>query len=533
MATRHLLNLTRRRSRITPFTVLPPCITFSSRSSTSITNPSQSSSLPSPPPPDAMIYDRLAEQVKSKIKRLEDPNQRFLRYNSPDPTVADHTSILSAPETKVTTLPNGLRVATESNLSSQTATVGVWIDAGSRFETEENNGVAHFLEHMIFKGTEKRPIRALEEEIENMGGHLNAYTSREQTTYFAKVLGSDVPKAVDILGDILQNSLLEEDKIIRERSVILREMEEVEKQPEEVIFDQLHTTAFQYTPLGRTILGPAQNIEKMTRAHIQDYISTHYGAHRMVISAAGAVKHEEVVELVKKHFTKLSSNPITTSQLVSEEPAIFTGSEIRIIDDDLPLAQFAVAFSGASWTDPDSIALMVMQQMLGSWNKSSGGGKHMGSELVQRVAINELAESVMAFNTNYKDTGLFGVYAEAKPDCLSDLAYVIMNGICKLSYKVSDADVVRARNQLKSSLMLHIDGSGPTAEDIGRQLITYGRRIPYAELFSRIDSVDAGTIKRVANRFIFDRDVAISARGPIQDLPDYNWFRRRTYWLRY
>lgn len=174
-----------------------------------------------------MIYDRLAEQVKSKIKRLEDPNPRFLKYNSPHPTVADHTSILSAPETKVTTLPNGLRVATESNLSSQTATVGVWIDAGSRFETEENNGVAHFLEHMIFKGTEKRPIRVLEEEIENMGGHLNAYTSREQTTYFAKVLGSDVVKAVDILGDILQNSLLEEDKIVRERSVILREMEEV------------------------------------------------------------------------------------------------------------------------------------------------------------------------------------------------------------------------------------------------------------------------------------------------------------------
>lgn len=174
-----------------------------------------------------MIYDRLAEQVKSKIKRLEEPNPIFLKYNSPYPTVADHTSILSAPETKITTLPNGLRVATESNLASQTATVGVWIDAGSRFENEENNGVAHFLEHMIFKGTEKRPIRVLEEEIENMGGHLNAYTSREQTTYFAKVLGSDVSKAVDILGDILQNSLLEEDKIVRERSVILREMEEV------------------------------------------------------------------------------------------------------------------------------------------------------------------------------------------------------------------------------------------------------------------------------------------------------------------
>ncbi|KAF8399575.1 hypothetical protein HHK36_015442 [Tetracentron sinense] len=314
----------------------------------------------------------------------------------------------------------------------------------------------------------------------------------------------------------------------------------VEGQVEEVIFDHLHATAFQYTPLGRTILGPAQNIKTITKSHLQNYISTHYTAPRMVISAAGAVKHEDIVELVKKLFTKLSTDPTTASQLVAKEPAVFTGSEVRIIDDDVPLGQFAVAFNGASWTDPDSIALMVMQSMLGSWNKSSGSGKHSG----QRVGINEIAESMMAFNTNYKDTGLFGVYAIAKPDCLDDLAYAIMYEMSKLSYRVSEADVTRARNQLvasnlctagqlKSSLLLHIDGTSPVAEDIGRQLLTYGRRIPFAELFARIDAVDASTIKRVANRFIFDRDIAIAAMGPIQGLPDYNWFRRRTYWLRY
>jgi len=204
-----------------------------------------------------------------------------------------------------------------------------------------------------------------------------------------------------------------------------------------------------------------------------------------------------------------------------------------MVDDDIPLAQFAIAFNGASWTDPDSIPLMVMQSMLGSWNKSAGGGKHMGSELAQRVGINEIAESMMAFNTNYKDTGLFGVYAVAEPDCLDDLAYAIMYELSKLCYRVSEADVTRACNQLKSSLLLHMDGTSPVAEDIGRQLLTYGRRIPYAELFARIDAVDASTVKRVANRFVFDRDIAISAVGPIQSLPDYNWFRRRTYWLRY
>ncbi|XP_022750715.1 probable mitochondrial-processing peptidase subunit beta, mitochondrial isoform X2 [Durio zibethinus] len=498
MAIKQLLSLARRSHK--------PSSSFTiARSSSSAASPlaatatAESKEL-SPPPPTAMIYDRLALSVKSKLQTLENTDPRFVKYGSPHPTVTSHTHILSSPETKITTLANGLRVATESTLSSHTATVGVWIDAGSRFETEETNGTAHFLEHMIFKGTEKRSARELEEEIENMGGHLNAYTSREQTTYYAKVMDKDVFKALDILADILQNSKFEEHRISRERDVILREMEEVEGQTEEVIFDHLHSTAFQYTPLGRTILGPADNIKTITKEHLQNYIQTHYTAPRMVIAASGAVKHEEIVEQAKKLFTKLSADPITATQLVAKEPATFTGSEVRMINDDAPLAQFAVAFEGASWTDPDSIALMVMQAMLGSWSKNIGGGKHMGSELAQRVGINEIAESMMAFNTNYKDTGLFGVYAVAK---------------------------------LKSSLMLHIDGTSPVAEDIGRQLLTYGRRIPFAELFARIDAVDPSTIKRVANRFIYDKDIAIAAMGPIQGLPDYNWFRRRTYWNRY
>ncbi|KAK9732926.1 hypothetical protein RND81_04G032400 [Saponaria officinalis] len=488
---------------------------------------------PSPPPPTAMVYDRAAESVKSKLKRLENLDPRFLRHNSPYPTLANHTPILTAPATRITTLPNGLRVATESNLAARTATVGVWIDAGSRFESDETNGTAHFLEHILFKGTEKRSVRQLEEEIENMGGHLNAYTSREQTTFFAKVLDKDVGRSLDILSDILQNSTFEESRILRERDVILREMEEVEGQTEEVIFDHLHATAFQYTPLGRTILGPAENIKTITKSHLKNYISTHYTAPRMVIAASGAVKHEEFVEQVSKYFTKLSTDPTTASQLVAKEPASFTGSEVRMIDDDVELAQFAVAFSGASYTDPDAIALMVMQSMLGSWDKNAGGGKHMGSELVQRVAINEIAQSIMAFNTNYRDTGLFGVYAVAKPDCLDDLAWAIMHEISKMCYRVSEDDVTRACNQLKSSMLLHIDGTSAVAEDIGRQLLTYGRRIPYAEMFARIDAVDASAVKRVANRFIYDRDVAIAAMGPVKTLPDYNWFRRRTYWNRY
>ncbi|KAL5679598.1 hypothetical protein ACJX0J_005983, partial [Zea mays] len=279
----------------------------------------------------------------------------------------------------------------------------------------------------------------------------------------------------------------------------------VEGQSEEVIFDHLHATAFQYTSLGRPILGSAENVKSITKEDLENYIATHYTAPRMVITAAGNVKHEDIVEQAKKLFNKLSTDPTTTNMLVAKQPASFTGSEVRIIDDDMPLAQFAVAFNGASWVDPDSVALMVMQSMLGSWNKSAGGGKHMGSELVQKAAINDIAESVMSFNMNYKDTGLFGVYAVAKADCLDDLAFAIMHEMSKLSYRVTEEDVIRARNQLKSSIQLHLDGSTAVVEDIGRQLLTYGRRIPTPELFARIDAVDASTVKRVANRFIFDQ----------------------------
>lgn len=220
MTIRHLIRLARRnRGQLHTYSSIQPLSTAVAAS--------RDAPLPSPPPPDFMIYDRLAESVKQKLLRLENPDPRFLRYNSPSPTVQSHSDILTAPATRVTTLPNGLRIATESTLASKTATVGVFIDAGSRFESEESNGTAHFLEHMIFKGTERRTARELEEEIENMGGHLNAYTSREQTTYYAKVLDTDVPKALDILADILQNSKFDDMRITRERDVILREMEEV------------------------------------------------------------------------------------------------------------------------------------------------------------------------------------------------------------------------------------------------------------------------------------------------------------------
>jgi len=469
----------------------------------------------------------------SSLPVAAEESSLFTKYSSPVPEPISLSPSFARPETKLTTLSNGLRVATETDPYAKTATVGVWIDAGSRYETDATNGTAHFLEHLIFKGTARRSQQQLELEIENMGGHLNAYTSREQTTYYARVMQKDVPQAVDILSDILQNSTFSESAIERERNVILREMQEVEGQNEEVLFDHLHATAFQGSPLARTILGSAENVQSISKANLSDYIANHYSAPRTVIAAAGAVDHDALVKLCEEKFASLSSDPTTAASLVEKEPSFFTGSDVRLRDDDMSKLHFAVSFKGASWTDPDAIPLMVLNDMLGTWSKRSAQGKHMGSEMVQRFAANDLGEHVMAFNTSYSDTGLFGVYCITDRDKADDAAWVVMNQMAKMIYSPEPEDIERAKNQLKAGLVLHLDGTSAAAEDIGRSILTYGRRIPLEELYARIDMVDVETIKRVADRFIYDKEPAIAAMGPSQFLPDYNWFRRNTYWLRF
>ncbi|GAB2214483.1 hypothetical protein Drorol1_Dr00018833 [Drosera rotundifolia] len=476
---------------------------------------------PSPSPPPLTLYDHLAATIKPKLHRLLSPDPRFLLHGTPHPSPT--LAVPPLPSTRITVLPSGLRVATESNLTARSAAIGVWIDAGSRYEADEK-GIGLL---SVRLGTEKAA-----EVAEGVGGVVEGKVERERTAIWGRVGGEGVEKGIEVLGEVARGEVSEE-VVERVKKSIVDEREKVGSFGDEVVFDHLHATAFQYTPLGKSVVGPVENIKSITKADIQEYISTHYAAQRTVIAAAGHVKHEEVVEHVKKAFKDISTNPTSTSQLVAREPANFTGSEVRIIDDDIPLARIAVGFNGASWTDPDSIALLVIQNILGSWDKSVGGGKHAGSELIQRVAIDEVAEKITAFNFNYKDTGLFGIYAVAKADDLDDLAYAMMYELSKLCYRVSEEDVIRAQNQLKSSLLQKAVGTSVVAEDIGSQLLAYGRRIPIAELYARIDAVDASTVKRVANRFIFDREVAIAAMGPIQSLRDYNWFRRRTYWLRY
>lgn len=472
--------------------------------------------------------------MASRILRLTNnlralPNTGALRrFKSHDS--ADYArALVNVPPTKVTTLDNGLRVATEDS-GAPTATVGLWIDAGSRYETDRNNGVAHFLEHMAFKGTAKRSQTDLELEVENMGAHLNAYTSREQTVFYAKCLSKDIPKAVEILGDIVQNSKLGEAEIERERGVILREMQEVESNLQEVVFDHLHATAYQGTPLGNTILGPTKNIKSIGRQDLEDYINQHYNTPRIVLAGAGGVDHDTLVKLAEKELNVLKNS--FDGKCATLSPCRFTGSEVRVRDDSLPLAHIAIAVEGCGWTDQDNVPLMVANTLIGAWDRSQGAGVNNASQLASASAESGLCHSFQSFNTCYKDTGLWGIYFVCDPMKCEDMLFNIQSEWMRLCTMVTEGEVNRAKNLLKTNMLLQLDGTTPICEDIGRQMLCYNRRIPLHELEKRIDNVTADNVRDVAMKYIYDRCPAVAAVGPVENLPDYVRIRSSMFWLR-
>ncbi|XP_050536678.1 mitochondrial-processing peptidase subunit beta [Daktulosphaira vitifoliae] len=444
-------------------------------------------------------------------------------------TAAPSSVQVNVPETKVTTLDNGMRVATEDN-GSETATVGLWIDAGSRWETSQNNGVAHFVEHMIFKGTPSRSQTQLELEIENIGAHLNAYTSREQTVFYAKALKGDVPKAIEILADIIQNSKLTEDDINRERGVILREMQEVETNLQEVVFDYLHATAYQGTPLGQTILGPTENINSLKQKDLREYVDVFYRPSRLVLAGAGGVNHEDLVEMAKKLF-KNPSNMNFEANIPHYEPCRFTGSEIKARDDSLPLAHIAIAVESCGWSDADNIPLMVANTLIGSWDRSQGGGNNNANRLARVADSENLVHSFQSFNTCYKDTGLWGAYFVCDKLQIADFTFHLQEEWMRLCASVTEAEVERAKNVLKTNMLLQLDTTTQVCEDIGRQILCYNRRIPPHELEARINDVTAKKVHGIAMKYLFDRCPAVAAVGPVEQLLDYNRLRAAMRWV--
>lgn len=401
---------------------------------------------------------------------------------------------------EITTLPNGVRVVTETMAHLASATVGVWANVGARHESEAENGIAHMLEHMAFKGTEKRSARLIAEEIEAVGGDLNAYTTREHTVYYARVLKDDVPLAFDILGDILLNSVFDEGELERERHVILQEIGQAHDTPDDLVFDLLQDAIYPDQPLGRPILGTLDTVRALDRTMLWSYLDTHYRADNLVVVATGNVDHGAVVRLAEDIFGSL---PGAGPRIAAK--ARYEGG-VRSVKRDLEQVHLTLGFDGVSFTDDDFFAVQVFNTVL-------GGG--MSSRLFQEVREERgLAYSVYSFANSYADNGTIGIYAGTGVDDMDELLPVIVGELQKLAGGAAEDEVARARAQIKAGLLMSLESSAARMEQIGRQMLVYGRVLSIEELVAAIDAVDRARVAEVAKRLTSGNGLSFATVGP-------------------
>ncbi len=413
---------------------------------------------------------------------------------------------------EISTLDNGLRVVTDRMETVETASLGVWVDVGTRHEQAAINGVSHLLEHMAFKGTRRRTPRAIAEEIEAVGGLLNAYTSREHTAYYAKVLKEDIGLALDIVADILQNSTLDDEELARERGVVIQEINQAVDTPDDIVFDHFQAAAYPDQPLGRPVLGTVETVRGMSREVVAGYLARTYGAGRMVLSAAGNVDHAALVAMAEDAFGGLS--PRSEAR---EEPARYVGGEHRE-DRRLEQVHVVLGFDGPGYLDDGFYASQVLSTLL-------GGG--MSSRLFQEVRERRgLAYSVFSFSSSYVDGGLFGVYAGTGEDEAAELLPVLCDEVLKVTNAIADDELARARAQIKAGVLMALESTSSRCEQLARQMLIFGRPVPTEEVVAKIEAVDAAAVRATASR-ILATPPTLAVIGPLGRVEEYDRVRAR------
>ncbi len=401
---------------------------------------------------------------------------------------------------EVTRLPSGLTVVTDSMPHLQTASLGVWVGSGSRDELPNEHGISHLLEHMAFKGTKRRTARMIAEEIEQVGGDLNAATSSETTAYFASVLKTDMPLALDVLSDILTNPTFEAAELKREQNVIVQEIGASEDNPDDIVFDYLQSTAFPNQPIGRPILGTRETVCSFKDNNLRAYLTRNYRGPDMVLAATGAVEHAAVVAEAERRFAQFNGPPAPLPL-----PAKFGGGT-KLEARDLEQVHIALALEGLSQKHADYFSLQVFTIIL-------GGG--MSSRLFQEVREKRgLCYTISAFHMPYADTGMFGIYAGTDADDVSELMKVAVDETAAAATGITEAEVNRAKAQIKVALLMALESSGARASQLANHILTYGRPLAIEEMVARVEAVTVASTRAAGAALLARAKPAIAALGP-------------------
>jgi predicted Zn-dependent peptidase len=401
---------------------------------------------------------------------------------------------------EVTRLPSGLTVVTDNMQRLQTASVGCWVGSGSRDEQPDEHGISHLLEHMAFKGTSRRTARQIAEEIEAVGGDINAATSVETTAYYARVLKADVPLALDVISDILSDPTFDPSELKREQNVIVQEIGATEDAPDDLVFDYLQATAFPDQPVGRSILGTPGSVCSFEDRNLRAYLGRNYRGPDMVLVATGAVEHAAVVDEAARRFTKFNGPPAPVPQ-----PAKFGGGA-KLEARELEQVHIAVGLEGVRQRDPELYSLQVFASVL-------GGG--MSSRLFQEVRESRgLCYTIQAFHAPYSDTGIFGIYAGTDAGDVDELMRVVVNEIAAAGENITESEINRAKAQMKAGLLMALESSGARAHQLANQMLNHGRPIPLEEIVGKIEAVTVESARAAGAALIRRSRPAIAALGP-------------------
>ncbi len=414
---------------------------------------------------------------------------------------------------EISNLSNGLTVVTDPMPGLESAAVGVWVNTGTRNEAPVEMGISHMLEHMAFKGTERRSARVIAEEIEAVGGILNAYTSREQTAFHARVLKNDVPVALDIIADILIRPTFEAGELERERQVVLQELGQARDTPDDIIFDHLQSAMFQNQAMGWPILGEEATVGAFSQQMLRDYMAANYRAGAMTLIASGAVEHGAMVRLAEDLFAQLKPGAIP-----APAAARYTGGEFRQ-EEELEQAHLAFALPGLANADPDFFVGQIYATAL-------GGGT--SSRLFQEAREKRgLCYSIYAFANGFQDSGFLGIYAGTGEKEAGEIAAVVAGEMQAMAANLTEAEVARARAQIKVSLLMGLERPGSRAEQIACQLFALGRLQPPAEIVAQLDAIDAAQVRGYAARVMQSAVPAMAAIGPVSRLESHARFAGR------